>query len=187
MLKSTKNDSTITSNPVQHPKENSNVADLMNNDVLVNRKTIFGSEHAPNRTTKLKTLEVLECQRTCENSIPNYNEVPQTENEILNPDHPDGIITNHDVAGAPEHQGNYKEQNQNNEDILKRLNSISNPEHPTTITTEQSTSGALECQKNYEETRQIYDEVLNFENEISGSDHPEMLDFFPKCCSCDII
>ncbi|CAG7730156.1 unnamed protein product [Allacma fusca] len=167
----------------KYDEENSNVADLMNNDVLVNRKT----EYTPTLTTKFKISEAAECPRRCESPIPIYNQVPPTENEILIPDHPDGIITNHDVAGAPEHQGNYKEQNQNNGDILKCLNPISSPEHPTTSTTEHSTSGALECKKNYGETLQIYDEVLNIENEISGTDQPEKLDFFPKCCYCNII
>ncbi|CAG7733844.1 unnamed protein product [Allacma fusca] len=157
------------------------------NEVLEAENKMLGPQHPDTLTTKqsigikkslltkIKIAGVLTSLEKYDEAYQLYNELLETGNKLLVPEHPKLLFTKSKMAGILEKQGKYEEAYQAYDEVLKVRNRILGPKHPKSVTTKTKMADILKRLEKHKEMCQIYNNVPETENKILGPDHPDTL------------
>lgn len=114
----------------------------------------------------------------CQNSLGQYRESANTHRqvlewrqEILGNEHPNTLISIHNLASALSDQGRYKEAEMMHREELELREKISGKEHPDMLVSRHDLALALHGQGKYEEAEKTHRDVLELSKKVLGKEH----------------
>ncbi|ESP95707.1 nephrocystin (plasmid) [Streptomyces sp. GBA 94-10 4N24] len=108
-------------------------------------------------------------------AIPLYERTLADSERVLGPDHPDTLLSRHNLAGAYESAGDLGRAIPLYERTLADSERVLGPDHPDTLLSRHNLAGAYESAGDLGRAIPLYERTLADSERVLGPDHPDTL------------